>query len=145
MMLCVLRIHCAKGPKRTPLHEVAGFRRCNGCPFPILTRCVLVCVVIVAVFGGRMTRTWRGIYSRGADFDVRLEENIGDIRAVQTFANDDHDAAFFAKDNAGSRKTKLAAYELMAGSSALNYMGMRLTQVVDMTWWPVLRSCFKGY
>ncbi|MEB8389173.1 ABC transporter ATP-binding protein [Rhodobacteraceae bacterium KMM 6894] len=93
---------------------------------------VPVCVVIVAVFGGRMTRTWRAIYSRVADFNVRLEENIGGIRVVQAFANEEHEAALFAKDNSGYRQTKLAAYKLMAGSSALNYMGMRLIQVVVM-------------
>ena len=93
---------------------------------------VPVCVAIVAVFGGRMTRTWRTIYSRVADFNVRLEENIGGIRVVQAFANEDHEAALFARDNNGYRQTKLAAYKLMAGSSALNYMGMRLIQVVVM-------------
>lgn len=93
---------------------------------------VPVCVVIVAVFGGRMTRTWRSIYARVADFNVRLEENIGGIRVVQAFANEDHEAALFAADNNRYRETKLSAYKLMAGSSALNYMGMRLIQVVVM-------------
>lgn len=93
---------------------------------------VPVCVVIVAIFGGRMTRTWRAIYARVADFNVRLEENIGGIRVVQAFANEDHEAALFAEDNNRYRATKLSAYKLMAGSSALNYMGMRLIQVVVM-------------
>ncbi|MBM2292971.1 ABC transporter ATP-binding protein [Sulfitobacter pseudonitzschiae] len=93
---------------------------------------VPACVVIVVVFGGRMTRTWRSIYARVADFNVRLEENIGGIRVVQAFANEDHEAALFAKDNNRYRETKLSAYKLMAGSSALNYMGMRLIQVVVM-------------
>ncbi len=93
---------------------------------------VPACVAIVVVFGGRMTRTWRSIYARVADFNVRLEENIGGIRVVQAFANEDHEAALFAKDNNRYRETKLSAYKLMAGSSALNYMGMRLIQVVVM-------------
>lgn len=93
---------------------------------------VPACVSIVAVFGGRMTRTWRAIYARVADFNVRLEENIGGIRVVQAFANEAHETALFAKDNDRYRETKLAAYKLMAGSSALNYMGMRLIQVVVM-------------
>jgi ATP-binding cassette, subfamily B, bacterial len=93
---------------------------------------VPACVVIVSVFGGRMTRTWRAIYSRVADFNVRLEENIGGIRVVQAFANEEHETALFARDNARYRHTKLSAYKLMAGSSALNYMGMRLIQVVVM-------------
>jgi ATP-binding cassette subfamily B protein len=93
---------------------------------------VPACVVIVAVFGGRMTRTWRAIYARVADFNVRLEENIGGIRVVQAFANEEHEKALFESDNTRYRETKLSAYKLMAGSSALNYMGMRLIQVVVM-------------
>jgi ATP-binding cassette subfamily B protein len=93
---------------------------------------VPACVAIVVVFGGRMTRTWRSIYARVADFNVRLEENIGGIRVVQAFANEEHEKALFEHDNSRYRETKLSAYKLMAGSSALNYMGMRLIQVVVM-------------
>ena len=93
---------------------------------------VPACVAIVAVFGGRMTRTWRAIYARVADFNVRLEENIGGIRVVQAFANEEHEKALFDQDNKRYRTTKLSAYKLMAGSSALNYMGMRLIQVIVM-------------
>lgn len=93
---------------------------------------VPACVVIVTFYGGRMTRTWRDIYSRVAAFNVRLEENVGGMRVVQAFANEDHEKTLFAKDNAAYRDTKLAAYKVMAASSSLNYMGMRLIQVVVM-------------
>ena len=93
---------------------------------------VPACVAIVMVFGGRMTRTWRAIYARVADFNVRLEENIGGIRVVQAFANEEHEKTLFEHDNGRYRATKLSAYKLMAGSSALNYVGMRLIQVVVM-------------
>jgi len=93
---------------------------------------VPACVAIVVVFGGRMTRTWRAIYARVADFNVRLEENIGGIRVVQAFTNEEHEKTLFEHDNSRYRATKLSAYKLMAGSSALNYMGMRLIQVVVM-------------
>ena len=93
---------------------------------------VPACVAIVMVFGGRMTRTWRAIYARVADFNVRLEENIGGIRVVQAFANEEHEKTLFEHDNSRYRTTKLSAYKLMAGSSALNYVGMRLIQVVVM-------------
>ena len=93
---------------------------------------VPACIVIVMVFGGRMTRTWRAIYARVADFNVRLEENIGGIRVVQAFANEEHEKTLFEHDNSRYRETKLSAYKLMAGSSALNYVGMRLIQVVVM-------------
>jgi len=93
---------------------------------------VPACIVIVMVFGGRMTRTWRAIYARVADFNVRLEENIGGIRVVQAFANEEHEKTLFEHDNSRYRATKLSAYKLMAGSSALNYVGMRMIQVVVM-------------
>lgn len=89
-------------------------------------------VAIVVIYGGRMTRTWRDIYSRVAAFNVRLEENVGGIRVVQAFTNEDHEKKLFARDNADYRDTKLAAYKVMAASSSLNYMGMRLIQVVIM-------------
>ncbi|SFG10921.1 ATP-binding cassette, subfamily B [Palleronia marisminoris] len=93
---------------------------------------VPACAAVVFVFGGRMTRTWRSIYARVADFNVRLEENVGGIRVVQAFANEAHEADLFARDNAKYRDTKLAAYRVMAASSTLNYMGMRLVQVAVM-------------
>ncbi|WOI55256.1 ABC transporter ATP-binding protein [Palleronia sp. LCG004] len=93
---------------------------------------VPICAGIVVVFGGRMTRTWRSIYARVADFNVRLEENVGGIRVVQAFANEHHEKTLFARDNARYRDTKLSAYRVMAASSTLNYMGMRFVQVTVM-------------
>ena len=102
-------------------------------PLALITVAIVpVCTAIVVVFGGRMTRTWRSIYARVADFNVRLEENVGGIRVVQAFANEAHEQALFARDNARYRDTKLAAYRVMAASSTLNYMGMRLIQVAVM-------------
>ncbi|ACM03120.1 ABC transporter ATP-binding protein [Cereibacter sphaeroides] len=89
-------------------------------------------VALVSIYGGRMTATWRAIYARVADFNVRLEENVGGIRVVQAFANESHEKALFARDNARYRDTKLAAYRVMAASQALNYMAMRAVQVVVM-------------
>lgn len=87
---------------------------------------------IVAVYGGRMTNTWREIYARVGQFNVRLEEAIGGIRVVQAFANERHERALFEVDNQNYRSTKLKAYKVMAASSALQYMGMRLVQIVVM-------------
>ncbi len=89
-------------------------------------------VVLVTIAGGRMTATWRAIYARVADFNVRLEENIGGIRVVQAFANESHEKVLFAKDNAGYRATKLQAYWVMALATSLQYLGMRGVQVVVM-------------
>ena len=86
-------------------------------------------LALVIVYGGRMTRTWRAIYSRVGDFNVRLEEALGGVRVVQAFGNESH---LFAGDNARYRQAKLDAYRVMAASSALQYMGLRLVQVIVM-------------
>lgn len=89
-------------------------------------------LALVIFYGGRMTRTWRAIYSRVGDFNVRLEEALGGVRVVQAFGNESHESHLFAGDNARYRQAKLDAYRVMAASSALQYMGLRLVQVIVM-------------
>ncbi|MDQ7263094.1 ABC transporter ATP-binding protein [Paracoccus sp. PS-1] len=89
-------------------------------------------LALVIVYGGRMTRTWQAIYSRVGDFNVRLEEALGGVRVVQAFGNEAHESGLFATDNQRYRAAKLDAYRIMAGSLALQYMGLRLVQVVVM-------------
>lgn len=83
-------------------------------------------------YGGRMTRTWRALYGRVAAFNARIEENVGGIRVVQAFTNEDHERALFAEDNQNYRSTKLEAYKVMAASTSLSYLSMRFIQVVVM-------------
>lgn len=87
---------------------------------------------VTSRYGARMTRNWRALYSRVGDFNVRLEENLGGMRVVQAFANEEHERELFARDNARYRQTKLSAYGMMAASSSLNYLGMRLIQLLVM-------------
>jgi ATP-binding cassette subfamily B protein len=89
-------------------------------------------VVLVAVYGGRMTDAWRTIFSRLGDFNVRLEESVGGIRVVQAFANEDHERRLFARDNASYRRAKLDGYRIMAASISINYLAMRGIQVAIM-------------
>ncbi|MCZ0961345.1 ABC transporter ATP-binding protein [Paracoccus benzoatiresistens] len=89
-------------------------------------------LALVIVYGGRMTRTWRAIYSRVGDFNVRLEEALGGVRVVQAFGNEAHENHLFAADNARYRQAKLDAYKVMAASNALQYLGLRLVQVIVM-------------
>ena len=87
---------------------------------------------LTARFGGRMTRNWQAIFGRVGGFNARIEENVGGIRVVQAFANEEHERALFARDNEGYRTTKLEAYRLMAATNSLSYLSMRLTQMVVM-------------
>ena len=85
---------------------------------------------ITARYGGRMTENWHQLYGRVAGFNVRIEENVGGMRVVQAFANEDYERRLFAVDNSAYRTTKLAAYRLMAATNALSFLSMRLVQLV---------------
>ncbi len=112
-------------------------------------RLALVTAVIVPAtaflssrYGARMTRTFRALFARVGEFNARIEENVGGMRVVQAFTREDHERRLFAVDNARYRSTKLEAYRIMAASTSLSYLGMRLTQVAVMiagTWF-VLRG-----
>ncbi|WP_229729474.1 ABC transporter ATP-binding protein [Agaricicola taiwanensis] len=83
-------------------------------------------------YGTRMTNNWRTLFGRVGAFNARIEENVGGIRVVQAFANEEHERALFAADNARYRETKLTAYRIMAASTSMSYFGMRFTQVIVM-------------
>jgi ATP-binding cassette, subfamily B, bacterial len=80
-------------------------------------------------YGRAMTRTMRALFARVGDFNARIEENVGGIRVVQAFANEEHERALFAVDNGRYRDTKLEAYALMSKSMSLSYMTMRVVQL----------------
>ncbi|MBS9478920.1 ABC transporter ATP-binding protein [Ancylobacter radicis] len=103
--------------------------------------------LIVARYGGRMTRNWQAQFGRVGDFNVRLEENIGGIRVVQAFGNEAYERRLFAGDNQRYKDTKLDAYRIMAASQALNYMAMRFVQLGVMlagSWYVVQGSLSIG-
>ena len=107
--------------------------------FVVNPKLALITALIVPVtgwittrYGGRMTRTWRALFGRVGEFNARIEENVGGMRVVQAFANEDHERHLFAGDNARYRATKLEAYRIMAASMSLSYLSMRFTQLVVM-------------
>jgi len=99
----------------------------------LITACIVPFTGFVTTrYGGRMAVTWRSLFGRVGEFNARIEENVGGIRVVQAFANEDHERDLFASDNTRYRTTKLDAYRIMAASMSLSYLGMRLTQLVVM-------------
>ena len=107
--------------------------------FAINLRLALVATLVVPVvagltarYGGRMTSTWQETFQRVGAFNARIGEAVQGVRVVQAFANEAHERALFAADNARYRRTKLDAYRIMAASISLNYLSMRLTQIVVM-------------
>ncbi|MGV2980702.1 ABC transporter ATP-binding protein [Camelimonas sp. ID_303_24] len=102
-------------------------------PLAIITAVIVPLTALITLrYGARMTATWRAIYGRVADFNARIEENVGGIRVVQAFANEDHERALFARSNSAYLATKLDAYRVMALSQSLSYLSMRFVQVVVM-------------
>jgi len=107
--------------------------------FAVNVKLALITALIVPMtgfiagrYGSRMTKTWKSLFSRVGEFNARIEENVGGIRVVQAFANEDHERRLFARDNANYRRTKLEAYRIMTASMSLSYFSMRLTQIVVM-------------
>ncbi|MGY0788445.1 ABC transporter ATP-binding protein [Azospirillum argentinense] len=102
-------------------------------PLALITAAIVpVIAFVTSRYGGRMTKNWQALYSRVGDFNVRIEENVGGMRVVQAFTNEDHERKLFAEDNDRYRTTKLAAYKIMAASTTLSYMSMRLILIVVM-------------
>ncbi len=87
---------------------------------------------LIIFFGGRMTRTYRRLFRDVGNFNARIEDNVGGIRVVQSFANEEHEKKLFAIDNMRFRETKLLAYKTMAKSISVSYMMMRLVTVFVM-------------
>ncbi|MFJ5370621.1 ABC transporter ATP-binding protein, partial [Bosea sp. CER48] len=99
----------------------------------VITALVVPLTAFVTIrYGSRMTTNWHALYGRVGDFNARIEENVGGIRVVQAFANEDHERRLFAESNRHYRDIKLQAYKLMAASTSLSYLSMRFVQVVVM-------------
>jgi ATP-binding cassette subfamily B protein len=102
-------------------------------PLAITTALIVPITAFVTTrYGNRMTSTWHGLYGRIAEFNARIEENVGGIRVVQAFTNEDHERRLFAANNQNYLATKLAAYKIMAAASSLSYLSMRFVQIVVM-------------
>jgi ATP-binding cassette subfamily B protein len=85
---------------------------------------ILICLAIY--FNKRMTVAFRQMFSDIADFNARVEDNIGGMRVVQAFANEGHEKQLFAVNNQRFRATKISAYRIMSWSLSLSYVLTRL-------------------
>jgi ATP-binding cassette subfamily B protein len=110
-----------------------------GLMFAVNVKLALITAAIVPVagfittrYGRGMTSTFRSLFRSVGEFNARIEENVGGMRVVQAFANEDHERELFARDNAQYRETKLKAYRLMTASMTLSYFSMRFTTIVVM-------------
>ncbi|HWJ88969.1 MAG TPA: ABC transporter ATP-binding protein [Pelagibacterium sp.] len=93
---------------------------------------VPVSAFLVFKYGSAMTATWKKLYSRVGDFNARIEESIGGVRAVRAFANETHERRMFEGDNQNYRTTKLAAYRIMTASISISYLSKSFVQLLVM-------------
>ena len=96
-------------------------------PMALMTFIVVPGMIWLGIhFNRKMTQAFRAMYGEIAEFNARVEDNIGGIRVVQAFANEVYETTLFAQNNHRFRKAKLRAYWIMAWSSSSSYILMRL-------------------
>ncbi len=86
-------------------------------PLALITATIVpVIALVTTIYGKRMTANSHALYRRIGEFNARIEENVGGIRVVQAFTNEDHERALFAENNRNYLLTKLEVYKVMAAS-----------------------------
>jgi ATP-binding cassette subfamily B protein len=117
-------------------------------PLAVIASAIAPLVIwLVLRFGGQMTQNWQSLFARVGAFNARIEENVGGARVVRSFANEMHENALFATENGLYRTVKLEAYRIMAATLALNFLGMRIVQMVILvagTWFVTAGSLSVG-
>jgi len=107
----------------------------------ILSFIVVPIIVWLALyFNRRMTQAFRRLFTDIADFNARVEDNVGGMRVVQAFANEELEKEQFAVNNGRFRTTKLLSYKIMAFNSSISYMLKRLVTLFVMvcgTWFVI--------
>ncbi|MBP2000910.1 ATP-binding cassette subfamily B protein [Paenibacillus shirakamiensis] len=93
----------------------------------VLTFIIVPFIIFLALyFNRKMTGAFRRMFNDIADFNARLEDNVGGIRVVQAFANEAHEKELFADNNLRFRRTKIFSYKIMAFNISISYMLMRM-------------------
>lgn len=109
----------------------------------ILTFLVIpVMIWLVIHFNRKMTAAFHRLYGDMADFNARVEDNVGGMRVVQAFANEEFENSRFAENNLRFRLTKLLSYKIMAQNASVSYIMMRLVNLFVLICgsWFVLRN-----
>ncbi len=83
-------------------------------PLALITATIVpVTAVLTTLYGKRMMANSHALFGRIGEFNARIEENVGGIRVVQAFTNEDHERALFAQNNRNYLTTKLEFYRTM--------------------------------
>lgn len=95
---------------------------------------LIVPLVVFATsrYGIKFESNWRKIFTKIGIFNERIEENIGGIRVVQSFANETYEKQRFAVENEQYKDLKLEGYKYMAASASIFYASTRIIQLLVM-------------
>lgn len=114
----------------------------------ILTFIVVPFIIMVVIyFNKKMTKAIHQLYKDVGDFNARIEDNVGGIRVVKAFTNEKFEGEQFSVNNNRFRLTKLSSYKLIAKSSSITYMMMRLVTLFSLvcgTWFVINGELSSG-
>ncbi|MEK3720018.1 ABC transporter ATP-binding protein [Paenibacillus sp. FSL H8-0034] len=114
----------------------------------ILTFAMVPFLIFFSIyFNKKMTAAFRRMFADIADFNARVEDNVGGIRVVQAFSNEEFEKSLFAVNNGRYRLTKLLAYKIMAWNSSISYLLMRSVSLIVLmsgTWFVLNESMSYG-
>lgn len=107
----------------------------------LLTFIVVPLIIWLAIyFSGKMTGAFHRLFSDIAEFNARVEDNVGGMRVVQAFNNEEHEKKLFEANNKQFRWTKLLSYKIMAFNTSISYMLKRTVTLFVMvcgTWFVI--------
>ncbi|GIP18025.1 multidrug ABC transporter ATP-binding protein [Paenibacillus montaniterrae] len=114
----------------------------------VLTFIVVPLIILVVIyFNKKMTAAIHQLYKDIGDFNARIEDNVGGIRVVKAFTNEQFEEKQFEQNNLQFKKTKLSSYKLIAKNGSITYMMMRfvtLFVVVCGTWFVISKELSYG-
>ncbi|MBO7746334.1 ABC transporter ATP-binding protein [Paenibacillus sp. MWE-103] len=114
----------------------------------LLTFIVVPLMIWLAVyFSAKMTKAFHRLFSDIAEFNARVEDNVGGMRVVQAFGNEEFEKKLFDQNNLRFRVTKLLSYKIMAFNTSFSYMLKRLVTLFVMicgTWFVVRGELTAG-
>ncbi|RAP78708.1 ABC transporter ATP-binding protein [Paenibacillus montanisoli] len=114
----------------------------------LLTFIVVPLMIWLAIlFSKKMTRAFHQLFTDIAEFNARVEDNVGGMRVVQSFANEEFEKKLFQENNLKFRLTKLISYKIMAANISISYVLKRFVTLFVMvcgTWFVIQQELSIG-
>ncbi|SFS61734.1 ABC transporter ATP-binding protein [Paenibacillus sp. BC26] len=114
----------------------------------LLTFVLVPLMIWLAIFfSKKMTKAFHQLFTDIADFNARVEDNVGGMRVVQSFANEEFEKEQFQVNNLRFRLTKLLSYKIMAANISISYVLKRFVTLFVMvcgTWFVIQQELTIG-